>query len=385
MHASPERIASSKEGLLRKDEAVLDLCERLDSQNRALRVEFPEVGVLLKPPSLGDRVARISQIAYLIAAAEGGAPSPETVAAQAIWIGAHRLFPAGGPVAAEMGSSQRSACEAALLKLGEAGEFVLAAWRSVHFGNTAESELIRDAALLDRLLFTALKQSSSGVSDKEPPAAVIARLSTPAARALGEVILNEDPHLWWQADEPAGNPMVRFFHELGFLGTEARRGWRKLGITGFDSVQEHSLSMAQMASLLCHASHRTDGPAVVACCLWHDIHETRTGDPDSLMKRYSSLDAVRASTDQCRPLGTAGQRVLESWHAVEDRSTPAGSFCKDIDRLEMAFAAAELMRNGIKQARVWFDWVEAQLHSPAANDLYCGLKARLFHANGAPK
>ena len=138
--------------------------------------------------------------------------------------------------------------------------------------------------------------------------------------------------------------LVRFIHEVGALKLTPRAGWLKFGIKFPESVAEHSFRAAIIAFLLALSEDKDleiASRAAVAT-LFHDLHETRTGDLDRLARRYVSIDEERAKKDQFGELD------------IEIDFSDVKNYVEDADKLELAFQAVEYSRSS-KDALVLAD------------------------------
>jgi putative hydrolase of HD superfamily len=103
--------------------------------------------------------------------------------------------------------------------------------------------------------------------------------------------------------------------------------------------------------------------------LFHDMHETRTGDADKVQRRYMKLDEEGAAREQMEGLGAAGKAIFEMWLEVENGETEAGRLAKDAEILEMVFTARELVVRGNKDAQEWIESSRKRLKTEGAREL----------------
>ncbi len=162
--------------------------------------------------------------------------------------------------------------------------------------------------------------------------------------------------------------IVRFVFELGQLRRERRHGWLRIDETP-ESVAEHSFRAAVLAYLLAARTGTVDPARVAAMVLFHDMHEARTGDADTIQRRYLALDERRAAADQVAGLGHTGSDILKMWEEVEAPTTEAGSLAKDAEILEMACTARELVVGGNPAAQAWLTSLRPRLRTPVAREL----------------
>ena len=162
--------------------------------------------------------------------------------------------------------------------------------------------------------------------------------------------------------------LVRYIFELGQLRTEARHGWNRI-YEQPESVAEHTQRAACLGYLLAHREGFPDPNLIATMILFHDMHETRTGDADKVQRKYLKLDEEGAAREQVRDLGSAGSAILRMWLEVEEGQTEAGRLAKDAEILEMVFTARELVIRGNTDAQIWISSARERLKTQAARDL----------------
>lgn len=162
--------------------------------------------------------------------------------------------------------------------------------------------------------------------------------------------------------------LVSFIFEQGQLRRQARQGWLRLP-ADHESIAEHVHRAALLGYLLAHREGYPNPERVAVQILFHDMHETRTGDTDLVEKQYGSPDEVRAGADQMSGLGPLGESILAMWRDVEESRTEAGRIAKDAERLEMAFSARELVVRGFEDAQRWIEGLRKQLQTRGALEL----------------
>lgn len=162
--------------------------------------------------------------------------------------------------------------------------------------------------------------------------------------------------------------LVRFTFELGQLRTEARHGWNRI-YEHPETVAEHTQRAASLGFLLAHREGFKDPPLIATMILFHDMHETRTGDADKVQRKYLTLDEAGAARDQTQGLGLAGKAIFEMWLEVEEGKTEAGRLAKDAEILEMVFTARELVIRGNTDAQEWISSSRTRLKTEGARAL----------------
>lgn len=164
------------------------------------------------------------------------------------------------------------------------------------------------------------------------------------------------------------NELVNFVFELGQLRNEARHGWNRI-YESPETVAEHTQRAACLGYLLAHREGFKDANLIATMILFHDIHESRTGNADRVQRNYLKLDEEGAALNQTRGLGLAGQAIFEMWREVEDGATEAGQIAKDAEILETAFTARELIIKGNADAQEWINTIRLRLKTQAAKEI----------------
>ncbi|MGH8881439.1 MAG: HD domain-containing protein, partial [Stackebrandtia sp.] len=133
-------------------------------------------------------------------------------------------------------------------------------------------------------------------------------------------------------EEPADQHAVavaEFAFELGVLKRMRRASWWHAGIRDPESVAEHSLRVAQLASLIAAIEGAEPGRAAMLA-VWHDSQETRTGDIPHTARPYLSKPSPEAVTaDQTAALPDAARKtVQEAVTEYEAQQTPEAHCAK---------------------------------------------------------
>jgi putative hydrolase of HD superfamily len=157
------------------------------------------------------------------------------------------------------------------------------------------------------------------------------------------------------ADEHA-LAVANFAFELGVLKRIRRAGWWHLGVRDPESVAEHSLRVAQLASLIAAIEGAEPGRAVLLA-VWHDSQETRTGDIPHTARPYLDRPSPELITaDQTASLpDTARKTVHEAVAEYEAQQTPEAHCAKDADKLDCLIQAIEYRDAGYARVQGWID------------------------------
>ncbi|THB66605.1 MAG: HD domain-containing protein, partial [Desulfovibrio sp.] len=126
--------------------------------------------------------------------------------------------------------------------------------------------------------------------------------------------------------------LADFLFEVGMLKKSPRTGFQFLG-TSSDNVAEHSFRTAVIGYVLAHQAG-ADPAKTVLLCLFHDLHEARTGDFNYVSRRYNSSDRTQALKDCLAGTGLE-ESVLGFWHELESVDTPEARLAQDADQIDL--------------------------------------------------
>jgi putative hydrolase of HD superfamily len=102
--------------------------------------------------------------------------------------------------------------------------------------------------------------------------------------------------------------LINFLFEVGMLKKTPRTGYQFLG-SGKESVAEHTFRMTVIGYLLSLQEPKADSMKTTLMCLFHDLHEARTGDHNYVNKRYVQIDEAKAVEDLAKGLPFKDQIV----------------------------------------------------------------------------
>lgn len=166
-------------------------------------------------------------------------------------------------------------------------------------------------------------------------------------------------------------PYANFLFEVGVLFRTPRSGFRHLN--GWpQSVAEHMFRTAyvglELAYLENERGENLSVEKVIERCLFHDFGEARSSDLDYVSQKYSTSDELKAIADATKDL-PFGDRIIEAFREIEERSTPEGNVAKDADHLELLCSLKEIMDSGNKQAEAWIPPLLKRLKTESAKEL----------------
>ena len=160
--------------------------------------------------------------------------------------------------------------------------------------------------------------------------------------------------------------LADFLHEAGMLRRIPRSGYAFLG-TGGENVAEHSYRVAVAGyalARLCGA----DAARVVLMCLFHDLHEARTGDFNYVNRLYNECRARKALEDALEGTGLSGE-LLDLFDEFEAPESLEAELARDADQLDLICDLAVELSKGNTFASEWIENALKRLRSPVAREL----------------
>lgn len=160
--------------------------------------------------------------------------------------------------------------------------------------------------------------------------------------------------------------LADFCNEVGMLRHTPRSGYAFLG-SGRENVAEHSYRV----SVLGYALARLAGadPARVAfLCLFHDLHEARTGDFNYVNHRYNQCRAREALEDATQGTGLA-EDILGFRDELAEGRSPEAELAHDADQLDLICNLHVELSKGNAFAGEWLDSALKRLRTPLAREL----------------
>ena len=160
--------------------------------------------------------------------------------------------------------------------------------------------------------------------------------------------------------------LIDLIHEAGMLRHTPRSGYAFLG-TGSESVAEHSYRMSVIGLVLARLAG-ADAGRVLELCLFHDLHEARTGDFNYVNHRYDTCRAREALADAVE--GTGLEDELLSVHdEFEARETLEARLARDADQLALICNLKAELDRGNAFAAQWLESAVQRLRTPWAKEL----------------
>lgn len=160
--------------------------------------------------------------------------------------------------------------------------------------------------------------------------------------------------------------LADFLFEIGMLRKTPRTGYQFLG-SGAENVAEHSFRAAVIGFVLANLAV-ADPMRTMSLCLFHDLHEARTGDFNYVNKMYNTCDERRAMEDALRGTGLR-ERILSKWDELEEAETMEAKLAQDADQLDLILNLKEELDLGNKYAAAWIDCSLERLRTDVGRDL----------------
>ncbi|WP_241159316.1 MULTISPECIES: HD domain-containing protein [unclassified Desulfovibrio] len=155
-------------------------------------------------------------------------------------------------------------------------------------------------------------------------------------------------------------------NEAGMLRHTPRSGYAFLG-SGKESVAEHSYRTTVLGYMLARMAG-LEPSRVVMLCLFHDLHEARTGDFNYVNHRYDTCRARAALEDATAGTGLADD-ILGAWDELEDARTDAARLAHDADQLDLICNLQAELSRGNEFAREWLDSALKRLRTTEGREL----------------
>lgn len=154
--------------------------------------------------------------------------------------------------------------------------------------------------------------------------------------------------------------------EAGMLRKTPRTGYQFLG-SGAENVAEHSFRTAFIGYVLAKRAGADAGQTALLC-LFHDLHEARTGDFNYVSKAYNTSERTRALQDALRGTGLS-QDILGLWHELEDVTSLEAQLAQDADQLDLIANLKEEADLGNPYAAKWMSAALERLRTSWGREL----------------
>ncbi len=160
--------------------------------------------------------------------------------------------------------------------------------------------------------------------------------------------------------------LADFLFECGMLRKTPRTGYQFLG-TGSENVAEHSFGTAVIGFVLAQmAGANKERTALM--CLFHDLHEARTGDFNYVNRMYNTSQRTRALADALSGTGL-GEDLMPLWEELEQTESLESRLAQDADQIDLLLNLKEQSDLGNKYADKWLAAAEKRVRTPEGKKL----------------
>ena len=160
--------------------------------------------------------------------------------------------------------------------------------------------------------------------------------------------------------------LANFLFEVGMLKKTPRTGYQFLG-SGKENVAEHSYRTAIIGFIL-GIKEGLDWSKIVIMCLFHDMHEARTGDFNYVYRRYNKAKVDKALADTFRDTGLE-DIVLPLINELEEVSSKEAEIAHDADQLDLILNLKEEHDLGNPYAEKWLKYALERLRTDVGRSL----------------
>jgi putative hydrolase of HD superfamily len=160
--------------------------------------------------------------------------------------------------------------------------------------------------------------------------------------------------------------LVDFFNECGMLRKTPRTGYQFLG-SGSEDVAQHSFRTAVIGHVLALMAG-ADVARTTYMCLFHDLHEARTGDFNYVAHIYNKSTRTLALEHATSGTGLE-EDVLGYWEELEETATLEAKLAQDADQLDFILNLKEELDLGNKYAGDWLETAVRRIRTEWGRDL----------------
>ena len=161
--------------------------------------------------------------------------------------------------------------------------------------------------------------------------------------------------------------LINFLFEAGMLKKTPRTGYQFLG-SGQESVASHSFRTAIIGYTLSRSEPGVDSLKIILMCLFHDLHEARTGDHNYVNKRYVNVDEEGAIRDLAREL-PFGDEIISLTREFNKGESLEARISRDADQLDLIIELKEQQDLGNKYAENWLYYAVKRLLTGSAKSM----------------
>jgi putative hydrolases of HD superfamily len=158
-----------------------------------------------------------------------------------------------------------------------------------------------------------------------------------------------------------------FLFEVGMLKKTPRTGYQFLG-TGSESVADHSFRMTIIGYILAGQIPEADQNKTVLMCLFHDLHEARTGDMNYVNKQYNTVDEKKAVTHMTEGL-SFGAEIASLTDEFNECATIEAKIARDADQIDLILELKREKDLGNRYADEWLFYARKRLITEKAKEM----------------
>jgi len=160
--------------------------------------------------------------------------------------------------------------------------------------------------------------------------------------------------------------IVDFLNECGMLRKTPRTGYQFLG-SGSEDVAQHSFRTAVIGHVLALMAG-ADVARTTYMCLFHDLHEARTGDFNYVNRIYNK--STRTQALEHATMGTGLEEdVLGYWKELEETETLEAKLAQDADQIDFILNLKEEWDQGNRYAGDWLEMAVQRVRTEWGREL----------------
>lgn len=161
--------------------------------------------------------------------------------------------------------------------------------------------------------------------------------------------------------------IANFLFEVGMLKKTPRTGYQFLG-SGSESVADHSFRMTIIGYILAGQIQEADQNKTVLMCLFHDLHEARTGDMNYVNKRYNTVDEKKAVRHMTEGL-PFGAKIASLTDEFNESATIEAKIARDADQIDLILELKREKDLGNRYADEWLFYARKRLITEKAKEM----------------
>lgn len=161
--------------------------------------------------------------------------------------------------------------------------------------------------------------------------------------------------------------IANFLFEVGMLKKTPRTGYQFLG-SGNESVADHSFRMTIIGYILAGEITGADREKTLMMCLFHDLHEARTGDQNYVNKQYNTIDEAKAVSHMTAGL-PFGKEIAGLTDEFNQGHSIEASIAKDADQIDLILELKQQKDLGNKYADEWLFYAKKRLINDKSKEM----------------